>query len=140
MNKDRAAAKKRSAEAGARNLEEWKRKNPSGGRLSHGAYSKVVRKKYGDLRTREARALKAQIDSLIADLKPLTPAQKLIIARVPEKLLVLCQLSRFIETQGAKIIDERGNAIPCLSTYLRYSASLLRDLDLLYKKAEAQRA
>ena len=28
MNKDRAAAKKRSAEAGARNLEEWKKEKP----------------------------------------------------------------------------------------------------------------
>ena len=101
--------------------------------MSHGAYSKVVRKKYGDLRTREARALKAQIDSLIADLEPLTQAQKLIIARVPEKLIVLWQLSQFIENKGEKIINERGSAIPAINTHLRYSASLLRDVDFLYK-------
>jgi hypothetical protein len=124
-------------EAGKENLRRWKEENPEAAvaaNFKHGAYSNIVRKKYNDARTREGKALKTQIDGLVADLEPLTPAQKFIIGRVAEKLIVLWQLSQFIETQGEKIIDERGSAIPCLSTNLRYTASLLRDLDLLYKK------
>ena len=126
-------ATKREAEAGKKNLEAWLKEHPSRGNLRHGAYSNIVKKKYSDARTREGKALRAQIDSLIADLEPLTPAQQITIARVAEKLIVVWQLSHFIETEGMKIIDREGKGIPCLNTHLRDSASLLRDLDLLYK-------
>lgn len=126
---------KAEREAGKRNLGTWLKANPSRGNLKHGAYSTAVRIKYKDKRTRQGRFLHRTISALVEDISPdLTAAQELIIARLAEKLIVLCQLSHFIETQGEKIIDKQGNAIPCLNTQLRYSASLLRDLDLLYKE------
>jgi hypothetical protein len=127
-------ATKREAEAGKRNLEIWLKKNPSRGNLKHGGYSKIIREKYRDAGTAEGKFLKAQIDSLISDIKRLTPAQELIIGRIADKLIILKQFGDYIEAQADMIIDEEGSAIPCVDAHLRYGRSLLRDLDLLYKE------
>jgi hypothetical protein len=136
MAKKGGKATKAEREAGARNLAKWKEKNPSGGNLKHGAYSREVRRRFRDKRTTEGRNLQKTISALIEDIggSELTPAQKQIICRIAKKLVILNPLGDYIEAQADRIIDEQGSPIPCLNVHLRCFASLLRDLDLLYKK------
>ena len=100
--------------AGAKNLAEWQAKHPSGGALRHGAWSKHIRKRYSDLRTREGKRLAMVIETLRQDIGPdLSPGQSLILDRIREKLIVLAQIGKYADQQ-ISLINEKGELLPCL--------------------------
>lgn len=101
----------------------------------HGAYSRHVRRRYTDARTREGRQLRAVIDDLIDDLgghENLNPGQRLLLDTLQSKLIVILQVSRYVDRQ--KDIIGGGELIPVLGkNYLAYLNSLRLTLAELYK-------
>ena len=101
----------------------------------HGAYSRHVRKRYTDGRTREGRQLRAVIDDLIDDLgghEKLNAGQRLLLDTLESKLIVILQVSRYVDRQ--KDIIKGGELIPVLGkNYLAYLNSLRLTLAELYK-------
>ena len=74
---------------GAKNLAEWKKTNPAGGRVSHGAYSRHIRKRYTDKRTTEGRQLATVMDALIDDLggnQEISAPQRLLLDSIKSSL------------------------------------------------------
>lgn len=128
---------KKSNEAGARNLAKWKAENPQGGRLNHGAYSRHFRKRYMDGRTREGKRLNGVINALIRDLggnKNVSTTQKLLLDNIRSKLIVLFQISKYIDRQPSIIDNRTHELIPCLGrNFTGYSEALRRDLEALTK-------
>ena len=125
----------REAEAGAQNLADWKEKNPSGGALRHGAWSKQVRQRYSDKRTTEGKHLSSLVDGLIVDLggsENLSTAQSILLNSIRSKLIVILQISKHVDMQES-IINEKHELIPCLGRgFTTYSESLRRDLEVLF--------
>ena len=101
----------------------------------HGAYSRHVRKRFTDGRTREGRQLRAVIDALIDDLgghDNLNAGQRLLLDTIQSKLIVILQVSRYVDRQ--KEIIKGGELIPVLGkNYLAYLNSLRLTLADLYK-------
>ena len=101
----------------------------------HGAYSRHVRRRYTDGRTREGRQLRAVIDDLIHDLgghENLNAGQRLLLDTLQSKLIVILQVSRYVDRQ--KDIIGGGELIPVLGkNYLAYLNSLRLTLAELYK-------
>ena len=101
----------------------------------HGAYSRHMRKRFTDGRTREGRQLKAVMDDLIVDLgghENLNAGQRLLLDTIQSKLIVILQVSRYVDRQ--KEIIKRGELIPVLGkNYLAYLNSLRLTLAELYK-------
>ncbi len=101
----------------------------------HGAYSRHVRKRFTDGRTREGRQLRAVIDALIDDLgghDNLNAGQRLLLDTIQSKLIVILQVSRYVDRQ--KEIIKGGELIPVLGkNYLAYLNSLRLTLAELYK-------
>ena len=126
---------KAEAEAGARNLAEWKEANPSGGNVRHGAWSQHFAKRYSDKRTSQGRQLEAVIKGLVDDLggnAVLTSAQRLLLENIRSKLIVIMQISKFTDMQTS-LINSDGELLPCLGrNYTTYSESLRRDLEALF--------
>jgi len=122
-------------EAGARNLAKWKEENPSGGRLTHGGYSRHFRQRYQDARTREGKQLRAIIRGLVEDLggeASLSNAQRLILDGIKSKLIVIIQIAKYVDKQPS-IINSQGELLPCLGkNYTTYAESLRRDLEVLF--------
>ena len=121
-------------EAGKKNLATWKRENPAGGNLTHGIYSKTIRKRYSDLRTRDGKALQAILDAIKEDIGPeLDARQNLILALIREKLIIILQIAKYIET-SPYLIDWQSGTVPYIidHTFPRYSAGLMKLLDSLY--------
>jgi len=129
--KARKSIKKKGG-AGAKNLAKWKIKNPQGGALTHGAYSKHIRKRYTDKRTTEGHQLHMVIKGLKEDIgQDLSTAQCLLLDRIREKLIVLLQIGKYVDQQPS-IIDKDGKLIGCLSHgYSTFSECLRRDLEAL---------
>ena len=128
---------KRQMEAGAANLAKWVAKGHAPGALKHGAFSRHIRKRYSDKRTREGRQLQAIINNLILDLGPdLSASQCLLLDRIREKLIVLMQIGKYVDHQPS-IINDKGELLPCLGrNYTTYAESLRRDLEALYNTAK----
>lgn len=126
---------KAEAEAGAANLQKWKQENPAGGAVTHGAFSKNVRARYGDGRTQEAKRLNTVIKNLIDDLggaKNISAPQSLLLDNIRSKLIVLFQISQYVDNQET-IINKDGDLVSCLGkNFTTYSESLRRDLEALY--------
>jgi hypothetical protein len=124
--------------AGYRNLLEWKRTHPSGGKLAHGAYSVHVRKRYSDARTIEGKRLKAIIAGLTEDLggqEQITSAQRIVLDAIRSKIQVVLQIGKYVDRQPS-IISDSGEVLPCLGRhYLAFSESINRDLERLYNMA-----
>jgi hypothetical protein len=121
-------------EAGKKNLATWKRENPAGGNLTHGIYSETTRKRYSDLRTRDGKALQAILDAIKEDIGPeLDARQNLILALIREKLIIILQIAKYIET-SPYLIDWQSGTVPYIidHTFPRYSAGLMKLLDSLY--------
>lgn len=123
------------AEAGRKNLEKWKNENPSGARLTHGAHSKVIKQKYNDGRYKETKQLNSVMQGLKNELggeSVITPPQRLLLNNIRSKLIVLFQISAYVDKQDS-IINDQGELLPCLGrNYTVYSESLRRDLEILF--------
>jgi len=103
--------------------------------LKHGAHSEHVHKRYGDHRYREAKELRSIIQELVTDLggqEALTAAQTLLLDNIRSKLIVVLQISKYVQSQES-IITDGGEPLPCLGrNYTTYAESLRRDLETLF--------
>lgn len=135
MAKKERKSTKAEQEAGARNLAEWKADHPEGGAVKHGAYSRHVRQRYNDKRTTEGRNLASVMRGRIEDLggqANLTSAQRLLLDNIRSKLIVVLQISKYVD-QHTSIINSKGELLPCLGrNYTVYTESLRRDLEALF--------
>lgn len=127
-------------EAGKRNLARWRTKNPDAiPSLRHGAYSQRVHARYRDGRYREAKQLRRIVQDLVADLggaANVTAAQRLILGNIQSKLIVLLQISKYVEKQES-VITRKGELLPCLGRgFTAYSEALRRDLEALFSMAK----
>ena len=129
--------------AASRNLKKFWEDNPTGPNLQHGAKSAIVRKRYSDRRTSEGRALASVMDQIVVDLggaKEITAAMRIILGNVRSKLIILWQLSDYLDRQVSLVREEDQEALPCLKMYMSASESLRRDLDKLTEMARKKPA
>lgn len=105
------------------------------GVIKHGAFSKVVRRRYSDRRTTEGKQLATIMREITLDLggeAALSASQRLILSAMKSKLQVILQISRYADRQ-LDLIDNDGQLIPVLrSTLTHYQAELRRDIELLH--------
>lgn len=126
--------KKRSPGAAAlaeyQKTEEFKLQN-----VTHGAYSSTIRQRYSDKRTTEGKQLYAVISAITDDLGgavSLNAGQQVLIASLRGKLIVLFQISDYLDRQSS-IFENDGNVLPCLrQVFLAYSEAVRRTLEALY--------
>ena len=127
--------KARSTAAGAKNLADWRKRNPEGGGVRHGAYSRHIKKRYTDARTTEGRELRATMDALRADLGGISAGQSIILSRVREKIIVLNRMGGYLDKLPV-VITNKGELLGFLrSGYVTFSEALRRDIELLYALA-----
>ena len=121
-------------EAGKKNLATWKRENPSGGNVRHKIYSKISRRRFSDLRTREGKQLQAILDEIREDLgSRLDARQTLILALIRSKLIVAMQISAYLESAAQLIDYKEGKAPPVIAqTFPSYTKGLTQLLNELY--------
>ena len=134
MSKEKTRDLTKWIEAGKKNLAAWKRENPAGGNLTHGIYSKTIYKRYSDLRTREGKALQAILDAIKEDIgHEMDEREKIILALIREKLIIILQIAKYIET-SPYLIDWESGTVPHIidHTFPRYSAGLMKLLESLY--------
>ena len=129
-------ATKLQAEAGSANLKKWQ--DEGGTKLlnvTHGAGSSTIRQKYSDHRTTEGKRLQAVIDGVVSDLGgpgALNAAQQILIGVLRAKLVVMFQLSDFMDRQDS-IVDSTGSLMPCLGqNFIKYAEAIRRSLEVLY--------
>jgi len=123
--------------AGAANLRRWQKTEGHGlQRMTHGAYSRTIRQKYSDGRTSEGKKLQGILTALEDDLggaPNLSAGQQLIIAGMRGKVIVLLQMSDYLDRQQS-VIDKDGELSGFLKReYLTYCDSVGRDIERLYK-------
>jgi hypothetical protein len=122
------------AAAGAANLAAWKEKHPSGGNLKHGKRSRIVRRKFTDLRTREGKDLAATMQELADDLGPISPGQKIILKNLAAKLAVTRAIAAWIDRQPSVVV--KGELLPILATsFVAYTGAIQRGVLALYDLA-----
>jgi molybdopterin converting factor small subunit len=101
----------------------------------HGAYTGHIRRRYSDKRYKEGKQLQAVMDALVDDLGGqgnLTAGQRLLLDTIQSKLIVVLQISQYVDQQAEIIKD--GQLLPVLGkNYLAYLNSLRLALDQLYK-------
>ena len=99
----------------------------------HAAYSRQIRRRYSDKRTREGKRLAAILDELRQEVGPdLSAGQSVILDRIREKLIVLIQIGAYVDKQQS-VITHEGALLPCLGKgYTTYAESLRRDIEALY--------
>jgi hypothetical protein len=131
MTKKGRKSTPRESAAGRQNLLDWKKKHPEGGAFKHGMYSIHIRKRYADRRTAEGRQLAEIMRGLADDLggnDKLTSSQRLILDNIKAKIIVIFQISKYVDLQPS-IINEKGELLPCLGrNFTGYSEALRRDL------------
>lgn len=92
-----------------------------------------------DGRSAEARRTKTILKKLVEDLggeAGLSGAQRLILTQLSEKIATVHVLSSHIRKQAA-LIGEDGQLIPALRrSYLAYSNSVRRDVEVLFQLRE----
>jgi hypothetical protein len=97
------------------------------------------RQHYFDGRTSEGRRLRAVMKGITTELggeAALTAAQRLILDQLREKIASVHALSAHIGKQAA-LIGEDGELIPALRrSYLAYSNSVRRDVEVLFQLRE----
>lgn len=123
-----------------KNKAKKKRKFTSTLPIHHGAYSKQIRRRYTDGRTKEGKQLQAVMDSLVDDLggqENLSAAQRVLLSTIESKLIVVLQIGKYIDQQEE--IIRNGELLPVLGkNYLAYLNSLRLALDQLYKNHSAK--
>jgi hypothetical protein len=139
MAKKGEKATKAEKKAGIANTDKYREDVSAGvvtpGALKHGAHSKHIRKRYSDKRTREGKQLANVMQGLVDDLggsAELTSAQLLLIDNIRSKLIVLFQISKYVDEQEC-IINEKGELLPCLGkNYITFTEALRRALEALF--------
>lgn len=122
------------AKAGEANLAKWKENRPEGNRLTHGAKSRTVRRKFTDLRTREAKDLARTIRELEDDLGPLSPGQRVILRNLAAKLAVTRAIAAWVDRQESVVVD--GKLLPILAeNFITYTGAIQRGVRELYDLA-----
>ena len=133
MGKKGRKPTEKEIKAGRQNLLDYREENPRPA-LKHGAHSSVVRHRYGDKRYREGKQLAEIMAGLIADLGgqgQVTSAQRLILDNIKAKIIVIFQISKYVDRQPS-IINDKGELLPCLGRgFTAYSEALRRDLEAL---------
>lgn len=77
-----------------------------------------------------ARTMKALVQDLGGD-DQITAAQRLLLDSIRAKLVVILQISKFVDRQPS-IIASDGSLLPCLGRgFTTYSEALRRDLEAL---------
>ena len=91
-----------------------------------------MRLRFEDLRTEEGKRLNSVMEAITADLPAqLSGFQSVILANLRSKLIVLMQISAFLDTQ-LDLVKPDGTVMPVVeSTYLKYSDAIRRDLEAL---------
>lgn len=133
-------AKGRMAAAGAQNLAKYNEEVAEGKRLPgamrHGAFSVHIRERYSDGRSSEGKKLNRAIEAIQSDFggpESMTAAQQMILGFLRTKLIVIWQISDFIDRQMS-VLNPAGDLLGCLSkSYIAYLESAGRDLEKLYK-------
>ncbi len=130
---------KKAKDVRAKNITKYNKDVASGcvssPNLTHGGYSKQIRRRYSDKRTTEGKALAMVMSNLQADLGNLSTGQGILLDRVKEKLVTLWQIGNFVDQQST-LINPAGELIPCLGrNYLAFAESLRRDIETLYSSA-----
>jgi hypothetical protein len=128
------------SESGQLNLAAWKKKNPAGAKLTHGAKSVNFRRRFDDRRTNEGKQLSAVIRSLEDDLggtaNLTAPIRLLIDSNVRPKLITLMCINQYINKQES-LINDKGELLSCLArNYISFSNALRRDLEALVAMAK----
>lgn len=81
-----------------------------------------------------ALILKGLVDDLGGN-DMVSSAQRLILDNIRAKIIVILQISKFVDRQSS-IINEAGELLPCLGrNYTGYSEALRRDLECLMAMA-----
>ena len=105
-------------------------------RISHGAHSGTIRQKYSDRRTTEGKQPADIMSGLVSDLGgqgAITNAQRLTLANIRTKCIVLLQIGKYIDKQDS-VINSNDELIPCLGRgFTAYSEAIRRDLEALFK-------
>lgn len=135
---------KKAKDVRAKNITKYNKDVASGcvssPNLTHGGYSKQIRRRYSDKRTTEGKALAMVMSNLQADLGNLSTGQGILLDRVKEKLVTLWQIGNFVDQQST-LINPAGELIPCLGrNYLAFAESLRRDIETLYSSANKRPA
>jgi len=127
---------KRGPKPGYKHSPETKKKI-SKARQGHGAYALIAGLKRGkkviDRRTKLGRAILDTIDTLKKELGGnITQSQQILLDRITERLAILHLISSYAFQHNQKIINGRGELMPCLGrSYLSWAAELRRDLEAL---------
>lgn len=124
--------KKRSAEAGAKNLAAYHEStdNERTQALTHGAYSSTIRQKYSDKRTSEGQRLHqviTAIEDVLGGPPELTPFQQVRIGILRSRLIRFFQFSDWIDKK-MDILDGEGNPVACLAELHRTEEGITRIL------------
>lgn len=102
--------------------------------MSHGAYSKIVKKKYSDARTREGKALQAIMKAIEKDIgKPFDARQSLLMSLIRSKVVIIMQIGKYLESIP-EIVDYDSGKVPYVvdRTFFTASSSLRSALNELY--------
>jgi hypothetical protein len=122
--------------AASANLKKWADNHAHEPRLTHGAESKTIRRRYSDKRTAEGKRLHEAMELVVADLggpAALNAAQTLVLSALRSKMICLFQIGLYIDTKSDVIDDATGDLIPCMrKSFLAYTTSVNKDLELLY--------
>jgi hypothetical protein len=111
------------------------------GGVVHGARSISVAQRYDDRRTEQGKALYEAISALMEhfggpEKVVSAPMQILIDSAVRPKLIVLMQISTWVNKQ-TEVVDKNGDVPNVLGKhYLAYTNSLRRDLESLSNMAK----
>ena len=92
----------------------------------------AMRLRFDDARTAEGKRLNSIMEAITADLPDsLSGFQSVVLANLRSKLIVLMQISAFMDTQ-LDLVKPNGTVLPVIeSTYLKYSESARRDIEAL---------
>lgn len=120
-------------------LKKYRDEHPEGTNVRHGSTCRHFRARYSDARTVQGKALRAVLEGIVDDLggeSAVTVAQRLILARVKEKLISLDLIGKWLDHRRELLVSEAGEVPPVLrGPYLTLSDSMRKDLEVLYNLA-----
>jgi hypothetical protein len=125
-------------QAGKENLRRWKEENPEAAKLAnlrHGVYSETIRNRYSNPSTAEGKSLQAIMQAIEKDIgKPFDARQSLLMSVIRSKIIVVMQVSKFLESTPDLINYEKGT-VPAVvdRTFSAASTSLRSALKELYE-------
>lgn len=116
------------------NLKKYWETHPSGPNLKHGEKSRVVRRRFTDLRTSQGRELARILGELEDDLGSLSGGQRILMGNLAAKLAIVRSISAWIDRQTSIVAD--GKLLPIVETgFMGYMNAVERTVVLLYDLA-----